>query len=47
MNMKRLAAVTPPSIYQGKSVLFAPDERYYDSNEWYALNKSNKDKVFK
>ena len=30
-----------------KSVLFAPEERYYDSNKWYALSKRNKKKVLK
>ena len=30
-----------------KSVLFSPEEQYYDSNECYALSKSNKEKVLK
>ena len=30
-----------------KSVSFAPEERYYDSNNWYALSKSDKEKVIK
>ena len=30
-----------------KSVTFLPEERYYDSNEWYALSESDEDKVLK
>ena len=30
-----------------KSVTFPPEDRYYDSNEWYALIKNDKDKVLK
>ena len=30
-----------------KSVTFSPEDRYYDSNEWYALSKNEKDKVLK
>ena len=29
------------------SVTFSPEDRYYDSNEWYALDKIYKDKVLK
>ena len=29
------------------SFVFAPEDRYFDSNEWYALSKSDKDKVIK
>ena len=27
--------------------MFAPEDGYYDSNEWYALGKSYKDKFLK
>ena len=30
-----------------KSVKFPPKDRYYDSNEWYELSKSDKDKALK
>ena len=30
-----------------KSVTFPPEDRYYDSNEWYALSKNDKEKVLK
>ena len=30
-----------------KSVIFPPEDCYYDSNEWYALTKNDKEKVFK
>ena len=30
-----------------KSVTFPPKDHYYDSNEWNALSKSDKDKVLK
>ena len=30
-----------------KSITFAPEDRYYDPNGWYALSNSNKDKVVK
>ena len=29
------------------SILFPPEDHYYDSNEWYVLSKSDKDKVLK
>ena len=29
------------------NVTFPPDDRYYNSNEWYALSKKDKDKVLK
>ena len=29
------------------SVTFPPEYRYYGSNDWYALSKSDKDKVLK
>ena len=32
---------------KNKGVTFAPRDQYYDSNEWYALSKSDKDKVLK
>ena len=25
-----------------KGALFAPEDQYYDSNEWYALSKSDR-----
>ena len=27
--------------------MFAPEDQYYDYNEWYGLSKSDKDKVLK
>ena len=30
-----------------KGALFAPEDQYYDSNEWYALSKSDRYKVLK
>ena len=30
-----------------KIVIFSPEDRYYDSNEWYAMSKNYKDKVLK
>ena len=30
-----------------KSATFAPKDRYYNPNKWYALSKSEKDKVIK
>ena len=31
----------------GKSVTFAPEDHYYNSNEWYELSNSDKEKVLK
>ena len=30
-----------------KSVTFPPEDRYYESNEWYVLSKNEKDKVLR
>ena len=30
-----------------KSVSFAPEDQYYDSNEWYVVSRSDKDNFFK
>ena len=30
-----------------KNISFAPEDQYYDSNNWYALSKSNNSKVLK
>ena len=42
-----IAASSTNNYIGNKSVAFAPEERYYDSNEWYALSKSEKEKVLK
>ena len=45
---RQLLGITTLSLNEAsgnKSVSFDPEELYYDSNEWYALNKSDKDKL--
>ena len=32
---------------ENKSVTLDPEDHYYESNEWYALSKIDKDKVLK
>ena len=42
-----IADSSPNNSSGGKGVSFVPEDRYYNYNEWYALSKSNKDKVLK
>ena len=48
-DMQLLGIASPSSndASGNKSVTFDPEDLYYDSNEWYALSKSDKYKVFK
>ena len=42
-----ITAPRPNNDSGNKSVTFTPEDRYYDSNECYALSKNEKDKVLK
>ena len=42
-----IAAASTNNYGGTKSVKSPPEDRYYDSNEWYALIKNEKDKVLK
>ena len=45
--MLGIVALSLNHFDEKKGTLFAPEDRYYDSNEWYALSKSDKDEVLK
>ena len=45
MDDRQLIGIASLSLdnYSGnKGALFAPEDQYYDSNEWYALSKSDR-----
>ena len=45
--MLGISASSTNNVSGNKSVKFSPEDRYYHSNEWYALSKSDKCKVLK
>ena len=42
-----IAEKSTNNVRDNKSVTFSPEDRYYDSNEWYAISNSDKDNVLK
>ena len=42
-----ILASSTNNVSGNKSVTFSPEDRYYHSNEWYALSKSDKDNFLK
>ena len=47
MQLLGIAESSTTNSSGNKIIIFAPKDRYYDSNEWYALSKSDKYKVLK